>query len=426
MSKKVLLSKLVDNGIIKYGNFTLKSGVVSPVYINIKQLCDNHKLLSLTSVLLYNNFSHILNGKSICGVPYGAIPIATLVSNLNKSPLILLRKEKKSHGLNTIIDGTTENEIVLIEDVITSGKSVLESCELLEQNGYRVKHIICVVFRGDETTLKKLQKYNVNYLFTLDEIVNNKAETGMETGMKPGMKPRMELGMETENERLYNSKQLQLLEYKKQKNSSIILAYDRTCKHDQTHLYETIELLHPHIVGLKVHNEVLGLSFDENQKLYDVCKKYGIFLWEDRKFNDIGNTIENQVNYYSKIRDFISIVPIGGKGSIPSNTNLGVFILCELSSENNVINSLMTQQVLSLINNHNVCGVICQDPSYVPENMLSIMPGIHLHRKNDGKNQIWKTPDNIKHKPTFYVVGRGILNSDNPLQESILYKNKFM
>ena len=408
MSKKVLLSKLVDNGIIKYGNFTLKSGLVSPVYINIKQLCDNHKLLSLTSVLLYNNFSHILNGKSICGVPYGAIPIATLISNLNKSPLILLRKEKKSHGLNTIIDGTTENEVVLIEDVITSGKSVLESCELLEQNGYSVKHIICVAFRGDETTLKKLQKYNVNYLFTLDEILNNETET------------------ETETEIVYNSKQLQLLEYKKQKNSSIILAYDRTCKHDQTHLYETIELLHPHIVGLKVHNEVLGLSFDENMKLYDVCKKHGIFLWEDRKFNDIGNTIENQVNYYSKIRDFISIVPIGGKGSIPNNTNLGVFILCELSSENNVINGLMTQQVLSLINNSNVCGVICQDPSYVPEDMLSIMPGIHLHKKNDGKNQIWKTPDNIKYKPTFYVVGRGILNSDNPLQENILYKNKFM
>ena len=374
MSKKVLLSKLVDNGIIKYGNFTLKSGVVSPVYINIKQLCDNHKLLSLTSVLLYNKLSHILNGKSICGVPYGAIPIATLISNLNKSPLILLRKEKKSHGLNTIIDGTTENEVVLIEDVITSGKSVLESCELLEKNGYSVKHIICVAFRGDETTLKKLQKYYVNYLFTLNEILNNKTE----------------IGMETENEILYHPKQLQLLEYKKQKNSSIILAYDRTCNHDQTHLYETIELLHPHIVGLKVHNEVLGLSFDENQKLYDVCKKYGIFLWEDRKFNDIGNTIENQVNYYSNIRDFISIVPIGGKGSIPNNTNLGVFILCELSSENNVINSLMTQQVLGLIDNSNVCGVICQNPSYVPHDMLSIMPGIHLHKKNDGKIKFGK------------------------------------
>lgn len=404
MSKKVLLSKLIDNGTIKYGNFTLKSGIESPVYINIKQLCDNHELLSLTSVLLYNKFSNILNSNSICGVPYGAIPIATLVSNLNKSPLILLRKEKKSHGLNTLIDGTTDNEVVLIEDVITSGKSVIESCELLEENGYIIKHIICVAFRGDKITLKNLEKYNVHYLFTLDEILNNKFET----------------------EKIYKSKQLQLLEYKKEKESSIILAYDRICKDNQEHLYETIELLHPHIVGLKVHNEVLGLSFDENLKLYNECKKYGLFLWEDRKFNDIGNTIENQINYYSKIRDFISIVPIGGKGSIPNDTKLGVFVLCELSSENNVINSLMTQQVLGLINNSNVCGVICQNPSYVPENMLSIMPGIHLHKKNDGKNQIWKTPDNIKHKPTFYVVGRGILNSENPLQESILYKSKFM
>ena len=35
-------------------------------------------------------------------------------------------------------------------------------------------------------------------------------------------------------------------------------------------------------------------------EIYNICKKYGIFLWEDRKFNDIGNTIENQVNYYRK------------------------------------------------------------------------------------------------------------------------------
>ena len=67
----------------------------------------------------------------------------------------------------------------------------------------------------------------------------------------------------------------------------IILAYDIE---DGTlnNLLALIDEIHDDLVGLKVHNEILNLSEGENELLYDMCHAYGLFLWEDRKFNDIG------------------------------------------------------------------------------------------------------------------------------------------
>ena len=81
----------------------------------------------------------------------------------------------------------------------------------------------------------------------------------------------------------------------KNKNTvGIVLAYDI----EGTTLNNILALLdeiHDNLVGLKVHNEILNFSDGENELLYDMCHAYGLFLWEDRKFNDIGATFEKQV-----------------------------------------------------------------------------------------------------------------------------------
>ncbi len=78
--------------------------------------------------------SNIIVGKdikfdTICGVPYTALPISTLMSVKMNKPMVLRRKEAKSYGTKQLIDGKFKkgNQCVIIEDVISTGSSILET-----------------------------------------------------------------------------------------------------------------------------------------------------------------------------------------------------------------------------------------------------------------------------------------------------------
>lgn len=407
MSEQLLLNQMMEKNIIKYGNFTLKSGEKSNVYINIKELNNYHNILSLACVLLYNKFKYLFSNVNLCGVPYGGISIATLLSNLSKTGIVLLRKEAKSHGYNKMVDGSKDKEIVIIEDVVTSGMSVLESCEILEKNGYIIKCIISMVYRGKETKKKILGKYKYNYLFSLQDIIEHSSESNIELN---NCKSDSNLW----NYFQYHNKKL--LTLKENKKSSIILAYDNN---DYNKLLILMEKIHPYIVGIKIHNEILELNYSENLLLYMKAKEYNLFLWEDRKFNDTGNTLANQIAYYESVRDYISIVPIGGESSLLElqSKQLGIFLLSELSTSDNMLNSLNTQQIIDVAIRNKAAGIICQTPENVPSWMITIMPGINISLTSDGLNQKWKDPRNLENKPTFYVLGRAIINASDPVEE---------
>ena len=79
MSEQLLLNQMMEKNIIKYGDFTLKSGEKSNVYINIKELNNYHNILSLACVLLYNKFKNFFSNVNLCGVPYGGISITDTI-----------------------------------------------------------------------------------------------------------------------------------------------------------------------------------------------------------------------------------------------------------------------------------------------------------------------------------------------------------
>ena len=214
----------------------------------------------------------------------------------------------------------------------------------------------------------------------------------------------------------------------KNKNTvGIVLAYDI----EGTTLNNILALLdeiHDNLVGLKVHNEILNLSDGENELLYDMCHAYGLFLWEDRKFNDIGATFEKQVKRYEKFRDVVSVSPMSGYDILKVETTLDIFVLVQMSSRANLFTREVSKNIIDMITfeklsgNENIKGIICQNQEFINTDLpvLTIKPGINLSATDDALGQCYSNLNGDL--PDMIVVGRGITKSANPALEIKKYK----
>lgn len=173
MHVQMLIHQLHEIGAIRFGSFTLKSGQISPVYIDLRLTISFPKLLVAISSLMYEKVQKT-PFDLVCGVPYTALPFATVLSIQHQVPMILRRKEKKEYGTAKLIEGQFEKgqTCLLLEDVITSGQSLLETIASLEQEGLKVKDLVVLVDR--EQGAKKIlsaKGYQVHCICTLSEIV---------------------------------------------------------------------------------------------------------------------------------------------------------------------------------------------------------------------------------------------------------------
>jgi orotate phosphoribosyltransferase len=142
--KKSLIGALRKKGIVKYGTFTLKSGIISSYYCDIKQALGYPELLSE----MVKELIKLLPSKTTCvaGSGYGGITLASLVSYKMKLPLILVRDKIKDHGTKKVIDGyvpTKKDFVCIIDDVFTTGSSIAHTKERLIP--FRVKFVKPVV-----------------------------------------------------------------------------------------------------------------------------------------------------------------------------------------------------------------------------------------------------------------------------------------
>lgn len=161
---------LYDNGYIQKGDFTLKSGLKSEYFYDLKSVCDCPELLRL----LCRHALYLVpdaNKYCIAGVPMGAISYASCISNLIDSPMILIREVIKPYGNKRQIEGKARGrEVLVVEDVITTGKTVLETIKIIEKNGLKVAKVLCILNReqGGTELLKQAGYSVVNLLYASD------------------------------------------------------------------------------------------------------------------------------------------------------------------------------------------------------------------------------------------------------------------
>ena len=172
MNKNELICNLYDIGAIKVGDFTLASGLKSPIYIDLRTVISHPLLLKMVADEVWGAITSA-QVELLCGVPYSGLPIATTISVTKDVPLILVRKELKQHGTKKEVEGVfhANQACVLIEDLVTTGGSVLKVAEMLRKNGLQVNDVAVLVDRGQgaHETLKE-QGVNLHAVITAKEM----------------------------------------------------------------------------------------------------------------------------------------------------------------------------------------------------------------------------------------------------------------
>jgi orotate phosphoribosyltransferase/uridine monophosphate synthetase len=185
-----LAQTLYDLGGVQFGNFTVsESAVSSPVFVNPKVLISNPTALRVASKLMQQeiNLAQSLRRPRVhpfavvAGVPVGGLLLATAYSLETNNPLIYARIRPEGTGKRGIEGHFTPGDAALIiDDLITRGSSVLETAELLEENGLKVKDVIVLVDR-EHGASERLHRhgYNLISILKLDVMLNHYMSKGL-------------------------------------------------------------------------------------------------------------------------------------------------------------------------------------------------------------------------------------------------------
>ena len=166
-NEKIVAEKLLQINAIKLSpenRFTWASGIKSPIY------CDNRTILSypyqrdfIKSELCNIVYEAYPEADLLCGVATAGIPWAAMTADQLKMPLIYCRPEPKKHGLGNQIEGKYDNKqtVVVIEDLVSTGKSSLQVVDVLQQAGLQVVGMVAIFSYGFAMATTNFELKNV-------------------------------------------------------------------------------------------------------------------------------------------------------------------------------------------------------------------------------------------------------------------------
>ncbi|XP_072932178.1 uridine 5'-monophosphate synthase [Epargyreus clarus] len=437
---------------VKFGDFTTKSGIKTPVYFDLRVIVSYPEVMELISDLLYEFAVKDNKSNHLCGVPYTALPIATLLSVKAKKSMLMRRKEAKSYGTKKMVEGhyNSGDTCLIIEDVVTSGSSVLETVNDLRKEGLNADEAIIILDR-EQGGRKNLESNSVKMksLFTMTKLISilvahNKItpQVGMDVAnylQSPVTIPvidRILLPYEKRAEMTTNLAAKQLFNIMATKKTNLCLSVDLT---SATDILNLVEKVGEHICMVKTHIDIIE-DFSDNfiTNLKSLAQKFNFLILEDRKFADIGNTVSLQ---YSKglykvgqWADCVTVHSLPGEGILKAlnasmnEINQGVFLLAEMSCEGNLITPDYTEATVKMAAKYPnlITGFVCQKKeTFKDPGLIQFTPGVQLESSKDNLGQVYNTPEKVilENGADIVVVGRGIVAAKSPESQAVIYKD---
>ena len=182
MDEKGALKKIILERSYREGTFKLTSGRISDFYIDCKQTTLSAEGAYLCGRLFFEMIRKIPNISAVGGMTLGADPLVTavsVVSYLEKAPIpaFIIRKEPKGHGTGSWIEGKANipegSRVALVEDVVTTGGTLVTAIERTRQEGFEVGAVLTLVDRqeGGAETLKS-EGFDLLAIFTRSELIS--------------------------------------------------------------------------------------------------------------------------------------------------------------------------------------------------------------------------------------------------------------
>ena len=403
-------SNIIDNlfrfGHISTDSTTLRSGEQSNVYINLRSaLCDPRvQNQVVTSVVAKCG---VLRNSVLCGVPLGGAVLAIGMSLSLQTQLILLRKENdvKAYGANSgnrIEGGPPEcwcndccMDIILIEDVITTGASAYKAVDYLRSQGHTVSKILCFVDRNDATRVTPDGYPPIQSAYTFNEV------------------GRAMHRWECQN---------RWSGIVQSKNSRVCLSADvDTLAEVEALLDQTSD----RVVVVKLHIDTMQYVENLSQRLLALKEKYNVMLWEDAKLADISSTNIRKLNGHTRINewaDFVSIHTYLGPTTVKETYNSVAPQLIGIAGMTNADSRVKTSS--SAISKMPLIGVVRPGRGEGYEGVINFIPGICFDVISRGDQQ-YTSPHDMRHisGDNCFVIGRGIYTHDHPKLAVANYAN---
>ncbi|XP_033752120.1 uridine 5'-monophosphate synthase-like [Pecten maximus] len=453
--------KLFEIEAIKFGTFKLKSGIESPVYFDLRVIVSFPDVMNQVSALMWETIEKTgCKFKSICGVPYTALPIATCICVQNNFPMLIRRKEAKDYGTRRMIEGRYEDGDVclIVEDVVTSGSSVRETAESLQNEKIKVTDAIVLLDReqGGKVALERkgIKLYSVitlsQVLSTLERLNRLDSDTvnrtnrfiqdnrfdGPVDASKAGNGSTVPKVMSHKERGVKCSHPLvrSLYSIMAQKETNLCVSVD--CSSSQE-LLQMADKVGPHVCLVKTHIDMLeDFTTDITDQLQRLADKHNFLIFEDRKFGDIGKTVctQYQGGMY-KISSWAHITnahPVPGPGIVSALAEVGkplgrgCLMVAEMSSAGNLATGEYTKAAVKMAegNKDFVIGYISQSRLSTDPDFVHMTPGVKIQMGGDSLGQRYVSPQTAvtERGADVIIVGRGITGASDPLGAAKEYK----